>query len=218
MLSCGDINKRLLAQTFGLIPRLPEESQQLEVFLRWAAGPAIAGIKPASLISILQSRSGETWESCGAGICRGLGISAFPLRKSPRSTLVLLFRRRLLARKVLTGVPGRYLRSLAYPIETGPEACLGHLKARFTESDMAASPFPHEVGIFLGYPPEDVIGFCSGKPSPYGCRGYWKVYHRPEKAQRTFAWMDAARLKLTEDFLAEQLSRRSGAGRVSKGN
>jgi hypothetical protein len=52
----------------------------------------------------------------------------------------------------------------------------------------------------------DVIGFCSGKPSPYGCRGYWQVYHRPERAQRTFAWMDAARLKLTEEFLSKTIT------------
>ncbi|MDR3145479.1 MAG: DUF3793 family protein [Treponema sp.] len=201
MVNHGDLNKLLLAKIAGLFPWLPEEQQKLEVFIRWAAGPVIAGLKPASLVSFLRSQSGDAWERRGAGICRGLGISAFPLRKSQRGTLVLLFRRRYLIRKVLTGVPGRYLRSLSYPTEFGPEACLTHLKARFTALDTISSPFPHEVGIFLGYPPVDVIGFCSGKPSPYNCRGYWQVYHRPERAQRAFAWMDAARLKLMEEFL-----------------
>jgi hypothetical protein len=205
MVYSRDLNKQNLVKFFRLIPWLPEEDQKLEVLIRWAAGPAIAGVKPASLVSVLHSQLGDAWERRGAGICCDLGISAFPLRKSPKGTLVLLFRRRQLIRKVLTGVPGRYLRSLSYPTEFGPEACLNHLKTRFTESDMAVSPFPHEVGIFLGYPPVDVIGFCSGKPSPYGCRGYWQVYHRPEKARRAFSWMDAARLKLTEDFLLKAI-------------
>jgi hypothetical protein len=194
-----------LVDIFGLISWLPEEHQKLEVLIRCAAGPVMAGVKPASLVSVLRSQSGDAWERRGVGICRDLGISAFPLRKSQRGTLVLLFRRRYLIRRALTGVPGRYLRSLSYPTECGPEACLARLKARLTESDAAFSPFPHEVGIFLGYPPVDVIGFCSGKPSPYGCRGYWQVYHRPEKAQRTFAWMDAARLKFMEEFLLKTI-------------
>ncbi|MDO4518091.1 MAG: DUF3793 family protein, partial [Bacillota bacterium] len=56
--------------------------------------------------------------------------------------------------------------------------------------------FPHEIGLFLGYPPEDVKGFIDDKESDLGkacgaCRncksvGYWKVYHNPEEAEKIF--------------------------------
>ena len=38
--------------------------------------------------------------------------------------------------------------------------------------------FPHEMGLLLGYPVEDVTGFMvhGGKNSLYS--GYWKVYAR----------------------------------------
>jgi hypothetical protein len=112
--------------------------------------------------------------------------------------LALLYRRGLLARKLRGGAAARYLRSLRYP--AGPEACLAFLKARF-----AGPGFPHEAGIFLGYPLEEVICFSAGKPSPYKCRGYWTVYRRPEKAERTFVYMDGARLALMKELFSGSL-------------
>jgi hypothetical protein len=52
----------------------------------------------------------------------------------------------------------------------------------------------------MGCSLEDLIVFCAGTVSPYDCRGYWKVYHRPEKAKRAFAYMDRARVKIAGEF------------------
>jgi hypothetical protein len=204
------VNKRALAGVFGLIPRLGEEGQRLEALIRWAAAPVVAGIKPASLAALPQGLGGDAWETGGPEICRRLGISALTLRRGPKRVLALFFRRGQLIRRALRGVPGRYLRSLAYPVDSGPAACLARLGERFSEAEGGGS-FPHEVGIFLGYPPEDVISFSSGKTSPYPCRGYWQVYHRPERALRTFAYMDAARLRLVEEYYGLQLRPRDRA-------
>ena len=46
--------------------------------------------------------------------------------------------------------------------------------------------FPHEIGLFLGYPPEDVKGFIDNKAQNYKFVGYWKVYGDEEKAINTF--------------------------------
>jgi hypothetical protein len=137
-----------------------------------------------------------SWAAWGDEFCAARGISALALRESTGGSLVLLFRRRHLVRKALTGVPARFLSSMAYPVGSGVDACLRVLQDRF----QVPGEFPHEIGIFLGYPPEDVIGFRSGRPSPYSCRGYWQVYHRPDRAERTFAYLDAARIKMVRDF------------------
>jgi hypothetical protein len=191
------IHKRMLAQVHSLIPHLYAGPQRLEAFIRWAAGPAIVGIKSASLIRIPRPSLDRAWRIQGAGICASMGIQALSLRESPLGILALLFRRRRLTRKVMTGASAGYLRSLDYPVTSGLDSCLSHLKSRFEQRGC----FPHEVGVFLGYPLEDVIAFSAGKSSPYACHGYWKVYHRPERAARTFAHMDAARLKLVREFL-----------------
>ena len=46
--------------------------------------------------------------------------------------------------------------------------------------------FPHEVGLFLGYPPEDVQGFIEHRGQCFACSGYWKVYANEEETRRLF--------------------------------
>ena len=43
--------------------------------------------------------------------------------------------------------------------------------------------FPHEVGLFLSYPPEDVKGFIDHRANDFKCAGLWKVYGDEEKAR-----------------------------------
>ena len=49
------------------------------------------------------------------------------------------------------------------------------------------SEFPHEIGFFLGYPYEDVIGFIENRGQNYLEVGPWKVYANQNQARRTFA-------------------------------
>jgi hypothetical protein len=146
-------------------------------------------------------------------LCDSLGLSALILREGTAGHLVLLYRRKLLARKLRAGPGVRYLDSLNYPAGSGLEGYLSFLKKRFAEPG-----FPHEVGIFLGYPLEDVISFSAGKPSPYACRGYWKVYHRPEKAERTFVYMDTARLDVIKELFSGSLPEDDKIAFVNKGD
>ena len=46
--------------------------------------------------------------------------------------------------------------------------------------------FPHEIGLFLGYPVEDVKGFILNKGHNCLFCGYWKVYSNADTARRTF--------------------------------
>ena len=62
------------------------------------------------------------------------------------------------------------------------ENCIRHLQARFTGNDC----FPHEVGLFLGYPLDDVTGFIEQKGKNYKCCGIWKVYGDPQQTQDIF--------------------------------
>ena len=76
----------------------------------------------------------------------------------------------------------------AYP----PPRCLGallrHLKGRFS----SCGRFPHEIGLFLGYPTADVQAFIAGD-APCKLCGYWKVYCDVDAAKERFACYDACR-------------------------
>ena len=56
--------------------------------------------------------------------------------------------------------------------------------------------YPHEIGVLLGYPPEDVKGFVVNKGRNCLTCGYWKVYGDPESARKRFKVFDLAREKV----------------------
>ena len=47
---------------------------------------------------------------------------------------------------------------------------------------MAQEEFPHEIGLFLGYPLSDVKGFIDNNGRNYQYCGYWKVYENINEA------------------------------------
>jgi hypothetical protein len=55
---------------------------------------------------------------------------------------------------------------------------------------MVNDDFPHEIGIFLNYPLEDVKGFITSPNSGVKCVGYWKVYEDEEAKKKTFELYD----------------------------
>ena len=59
------------------------------------------------------------------------------------------------------------------------------MKSRFDKGE----DFPHEIGVFLGYPLYDVEGFIEQRECVM--MGYWKVYRYPSAARRLFALYDA---------------------------
>ena len=71
---------------------------------------------------------------------------------------------------------------------------LGNILSTFQkryQGYMCGEPgFPHEMGVLLGYPVEDVSGFMEQNGQNALYQGYWKVYaHVPEK-KRLFARYD----------------------------
>ena len=83
----------------------------------------------------------------------------------------------------------RLLVQAGYPAEGPLSGRLAYLRRRLT----AAGGFPHEIGLFLGYPAEDVRAFQARGGA--GCKlcGYWKVYHDVEEARRQFRRFDRCR-------------------------
>ncbi|KZL90569.1 hypothetical protein CLMAG_43410 [Clostridium magnum DSM 2767] len=49
---------------------------------------------------------------------------------------------------------------------------------------------PHEIGIFLGYPVDDVAFFIDCPNEKCKMVGYWKVYHDIEEAKNIFKKYD----------------------------
>jgi hypothetical protein len=97
--------------------------------------------------------------------------------------LLLTYHEKLVQKRLADKKVKDLLSYFGYTPEYTPEEYLHHLGVRVSESET----FPHEIGIFLDYPLEDVIGFMENKGENYKLCGCWKVYGDEEKAKRTFS-------------------------------
>ena len=71
-----------------------------------------------------------------------------------------------------------------------------------------AGPFPHEMGLLLGYPVEDVEGFIKHCGKNYLYSGYWKVYKDVEEKKKIFEAYENAKEQMIL-FLAQGYKMRS---------
>lgn len=96
--------------------------------------------------------------------------------------LIYVYRpKRLIKDLKQEGVIG-YLSSIGYNDDLKISSLLDTLSLRL----MDCKSFPHEIGLFLGYPLHDVIGFIQNQGRNFYCCGYWKVYKNPQQAKKWF--------------------------------
>lgn len=146
--------------------------------------PTLAGIKTGNIFSC-RFEDEDDMKTSIRSLNRMLlkkGIRILPLRHQKKRTLLYVFRPGFLAKDLSNDMAERILEERGYTLET-PEKCVVSLIKRLEES----ADFPHEIGLFLGYPPEDVCGFIENKAEDYKCIGCWKVYGDEEKAKEIFA-------------------------------
>ena len=143
--------------------------------------PTLAGMKTASLFAqeyaSRRQVQGEVRQLNRVLVPRGL--RAMPLHYGRRRALIYLYRPGRLRQDLRKEQAEAILRSRGYDPEK-PEQCIRRLRLRLG----AEGEFPHEIGLFLGYPPEDVAGFIGHGTCK--CVGCWKVYGDEESAKKTF--------------------------------
>ena len=131
--------------------------------------PTLAGMKTGNLFPCFFSSPRALAEELRAmnRVLVPRGLRLVPLRREKGRALLYLFRPAALSRDLAQEEVRRLLRQAGYR-DLGQGACLAELRRRLG----AGGDFPHEIGLFLGYPPEDVAGFVRhrGTPCPGGGR------------------------------------------------
>ncbi len=100
---------------------------------------------------------------------------------------VLVYREDALARRLAEPAARAVLAAAGYRDLT-LDGALKTLRARLNRQRAAGTSciFPHEIGIFLGYPVRDVVAYIENKGRHALCSGTWKVYHDVKAAKRCF--------------------------------
>ncbi len=142
-------------------------------------GVTFAGIKPASMVSI--KKSGKKDLGKIAGCFKKRNFEFCSLKENNDRFLVLTYQKDALNKVLFSKENKEFLESCGYAYDTAEEAI------RILKNRMKKEDFPHEIGVFLGYPLVDVKGFIASPTEGLKLSGYWKVYSDEEKARKTFA-------------------------------
>jgi hypothetical protein len=168
-----------------LTTRFLDEEQCLASYIAWQAAEVISNVKPANLINVLNrdltcGRNMHTlWQKHRNTIFNAGEYREVALKQKCDRLLVLIYNPAALSKTLQTNDIRKTLRELGYRYNNTEEA-LAHLEARMQNDD-----FPHEIGFFLGYPVQDVLGFMKMNNLPLVGNGPWKMYGDLQKSLQT---------------------------------
>ena len=145
--------------------------------------PVLADVKPSNLL-ILTSEEEEVFLQME----ELPHISSLCLYEGKNKSTWLLYRRDRLESALVWPQTGEFLEQYGYRmVRESLDEKLLRLQHRFAEYKEGRQPFPHEMGVFLGYPLGDVIGFIKNAGQNCKCVGCWKVYCNECEAIKAFA-------------------------------
>ena len=153
----------------------------LENILVRYCSPTLAGIKTGSLFCGNFRNDSEAREYFRRWnkIFRKKGLRAVPFENRRGCVLVYIYRISRLTRDLKSPEARKILTGMGYSPDNAKK-CI----ARLAERIKSSSEFPHEIGLFLGYPPEDVQGFIEKRDCKFA--GLWKVYGDETSAKKQF--------------------------------
>ncbi len=163
----------------------------IDYIIGFHCAPAIRGIKLSNLVSIPRHMN-EQIQFILTEYNKQFnekGLFFYELCRCKERRLILVFREQQLTTYLHQLKTMAFLKSYGYMSSMSLIECLEHLRNRMESS----IDFPHEIGIFLGYPLEDVQAFILHKGAKYQVCGEWKVYTDRVGAERSFVCYKACR-------------------------
>jgi hypothetical protein len=172
-------------EVFELVQGMDLKSTETQIALQCA--PLISGLKVSNLLII----SAED-EALVRVILRRSGISFFRLLRTGEKVTFLLFRKNPLEAYLKQQEVETMLVEAGYA-ELSLGNILSTFQKRYAHYMSAGGRFPHEMGLLLGYPAEDVKGFVENEGKNFLYSGYWKVYADVEEKRRLFQKFENAK-------------------------
>ncbi len=170
-----------------------DEETNMKVLLAIHCAPILKGSKLANILTVTRS------EFAGLGeLLKGTGISYCFLKTKGEKAILYLYRKEELEVYLQQEDIVEFLNVYGYA-DYGVNGILRRLSERICLYNSGETEFPHEIGIFLGYPLMDVKGFIENEGKNFAFSGYWKVYHNVQGAMRLFLRYDIEREMVLEE-------------------
>lgn len=169
--------------------------ERLAMLMALNCAPVLKGSKIANIMTVTRSEYAET-----GNLLRGTGIFWRALDVKGDKIILYLYREKELQSYLKQERVSRFLAENGYHGESLLKM-LERLALRLWQYDRSLRKYPHEIGVFLGYPLGDVTGFMENEGKNYAHLGYWKVYHDVPGALRLFERYDREREQAVEELI-----------------
>lgn len=155
--------------------------------------PTIKGLKAATTVTLCNKDRNmlENWKKYKIEVLNRLKVKAFELKETDRAIIVLFYKEDILKSSLESEITECYLSKFGYASNMSIDKKLKLLKERYQNNVC-----PHELGLFLGFPLEDVKMFIEYPNMECLICGYWKVYNDENGALKKFKDFDDAKLEI----------------------
>ncbi|MFV0479002.1 MAG: DUF3793 family protein [Anaerorhabdus sp.] len=144
--------------------------------------PALAGLKVSNLFSYSYQSICDLLKAANEynELLNKNGIILKILKAQKGLALILVYRKSALDKVLGICEIQEFLKTQGYE-KFDADSCFQVLREH-----LLLGKFPHEIGVFLGYPLEDIRGFIENKGQNSKYIGHWKVYGDVKKAKQNF--------------------------------
>lgn len=164
---------------------VPEYYRTFEAQLVALCAPTLAGLKSGSIFSVRATDP----EYIADRIARWderlspLGLRLHLLKSGYDNgvAIVYVYRPKQVAAQLNTKEARDFLAGCGYQ-DADLDACIETLRQRLE----SCAGFPHEIGLFIGYPLDDVKQFIANNGKNCVCCGLWKAYSNKEAKEKYF--------------------------------
>ena len=183
-----ELNKDLYKDYINKI-KGSSDREYLTSTILYNIAPTIAKIKPATIITLSRNvrELNKLWEIYKDDFCKEFGTNYYEIKKTDKAINVLFFNTEYLINTIYDEKHMDYLKTFGYNQNMTLLECIQHLSKRFENT------CPHEIGIFLGIPLDDVKTFIEHPTRECLLCGYWKVYFNTRESKEKFEKYDKAK-------------------------
>lgn len=152
-------------------------------------GATLVGAKPAELLNVsVDGPKKYNWEQMKKLLKGHKEIKIVEIRDRSNKKQVLFYHRKSLDSTLRQKPNLKFLTGLDYPPHYSLEGYVDCLISKIREEK-----FPHEIGVFLGYPLKDVLGFLGHPSLKLADIKGWRIYGDKTLSYKTYHKFHQAR-------------------------
>lgn len=154
-------------------------------FMKWFVqliAPVLTGVKPAEILSFPSDENHRSRLDCIKSCIKlNKKLSSIEFSYCKKCTKLFIYNSCVLDEVLADKRNIRFLKENGYPEEYSLDVYVKHLMIKMQNGNI-----PEEIGVFLGYPLKDVIGFIGHSSLKLTKVKGWRVYGDPRLSDRKY--------------------------------